>query len=98
MTALNAYSFIRRMKDELVHEGQFDPATMVASYTDEWDLPEGTKVVKIYERLFIPPEVTRMLQAAGFTVDNIFGGTAGYWSRRPLSLDEIEAMYVSRKR
>jgi 2-polyprenyl-3-methyl-5-hydroxy-6-metoxy-1,4-benzoquinol methylase len=97
MTTLNGYSIIRQMKDEHVLEGRFDPATMLASYQDEWDLPEGTRLMTIRERLFIPPEVTRMLREAGFAVDNVYGGTAGHWARRPLSLDEVEAMYVCRR-
>jgi SAM-dependent methyltransferase len=97
MTALNAYSIIRQMKDEHVLEGRFDPATMVASYQDEWELPDGLRIMTIYERLFIAPEVARMLREAGFHVDNIYGGTAGHWARRPLSLDEVEAMYVCRR-
>ena len=56
------------MSDEIVHEGRFDPATMTSSYEDEWELPEGPRVVQIYERLFIPPEVVRLLGGAGFRV------------------------------
>jgi 2-polyprenyl-3-methyl-5-hydroxy-6-metoxy-1,4-benzoquinol methylase len=98
VTCLNGYSVIRQMKDEYTADGRFNPATMVSHYMDEWDLPEGKKQVQIYERLFIAPEVVRMLSEAGFTVDAVYGGTAGYWSRRPLSLDEVEAMYVCRRR
>jgi 2-polyprenyl-3-methyl-5-hydroxy-6-metoxy-1,4-benzoquinol methylase len=97
MTALNGYQVIRQMKDEHVAAGRFDPATMVSNYEDEWDLPEGARVVKVYERLFIPPEMVRMLTQAGFVVDRVFGGTAGQWAQRPISLDEIEVMYVCRK-
>jgi hypothetical protein len=97
LTALNGYLPIRQMNDHHVREGRFDPATMVANYEDAFDLPEGQKVVQIYERLFIPPEVVRMLRQAGFRVDGVFGGTAGAWGQRPLSLDEMEAMYVCRK-
>lgn len=97
LTALNGYSVIRQLKDEFVHEGRFDTATMISNYVDEWDLPEGATLMTIHERLFIAPEVTRMLREAGFVVDNVFGGTAGHWSRRFLSLDEVEAMYVARK-
>lgn len=97
LTALNGYSIIRQMKDEMIQEGRFNPATMLANYQDEWTLPEGQKLMTIYERLFIAPEVARMLREAGFVVDNIWGGTAGYWGRRFLSLDETEAMYVCRK-
>lgn len=97
LTTLNGYATIRQMNDSIVHEGRFDPATMISRYEDEWELPEGTKIVQIYERLFIPPEVAKLLKQAGFRVDAIFGGTAGHWAQRPLSLDEVEAMYVCRK-
>jgi len=98
LTTLNGYSIIRQMKDEHAVEGRFDPATMYANYQDEWELPEGAKIMTIRERLFIAPELVRMLQEAGFVVDNVFGGTAGHWARRFLSLDEVEAMFVCRKR
>jgi 2-polyprenyl-3-methyl-5-hydroxy-6-metoxy-1,4-benzoquinol methylase len=98
MTALNGYSIIRQMKDEQISEGRFDPATMLANYVDEWDLPEGPTLMRLRERLFIPPEVVKMLKAAGFEVDNVYGGTAGHWGQRFLSLDEVEAMYICRKR
>ncbi len=98
LTALNAYQIIRQMNDQHVADGRFNPATMVANYEDQMDIPAGPVIVKIYERLFIPPEVKKMLEANGFIVDNIWGGTAGHWAQRPLSLDEIEAMYVCRKR
>ncbi len=98
LTALNGYSIIRQMKDEHIHDGRFDSATMLANYQDEWDLPEGPTIMTIRERLFIAPEVVRMLTSCGFVVDNVFGGTAGHWSRRFLSLDEVEAMFVCRKR
>jgi 2-polyprenyl-3-methyl-5-hydroxy-6-metoxy-1,4-benzoquinol methylase len=97
LTALNGYSIIRQMKDEMVLEGRFDPATMYANYQDQWDLPEGPRIMTVRERLFIAPEIVRMLQEAGFAVDNVFGGTAGHWARRFLSLDEVEAMFVCRK-
>ena len=85
------------MKDEMVLEGRFDPATMYANYQDQWDLPEGPRIMTVRERLFIAPEVVRMLQDSGFAVDNVFGGTAGHWARRFLSLDEVEAMFVCRR-
>lgn len=97
MTALNGYSVIRQMKDEHTAAGRFDPGTMLSAYVDEWDLPEGTRNVQIRERLFIPPEVVRMLKEAGLRCDHVYGGTAGHWAQRLLSLDEIEAMYVCRR-
>lgn len=98
LTGLNGYQIIRQMKDENVVQGSFDPATMIAHYRDEWDLPEGRREVNIRERLFIPPEVVAMLTRAGFEVRNVWGGTAGEWGERPVKLDEIEVMYVCRKR
>lgn len=97
LTALNGYQVIRQMKDEFVAAGRFDPATMVSNYEDQWDLPEGPRIVQVHERLFIPPEMVKLLAAAGLRCDRVFGGTAGNWGQRPLSLDEIEVMYVCRK-
>lgn len=98
MTALNGYASIRAMKDEDVEAGGFDPATMVSRYANTMELPEGPTTVHINERLFIPPEMTAMLYHAGFEVQHVWGGTAGDWGKRPLKLDEIEAMYVCQKR
>jgi SAM-dependent methyltransferase len=98
MTAMNAYAVIRQMNDQLIHEGRFNPATMTSNYEDDWQLPEGPTRMTIHERLFIAPEMVRMLREAGFVVDNVFGGTAGHWARRFLSLDEVEAMYVCRRK
>lgn len=97
LTALNGYRPIREMKDEHIRDGQFDPATMVSNYIDVMDLREGQRTVRIYERLFIPPEMVRLLRQAGFAVDAVWGGTAGHWGQRPVSFDDIEAMYVCRK-
>ncbi len=98
LTAMNAYATIRQMSDEQIAAGCFNPANMYSTYQDEWDLPGGMTVMNIHERLFTPPELVKLLSAAGFVVDNVFGGTAGHWARRFLSLDEVEAMYVCRKR
>jgi SAM-dependent methyltransferase len=97
LTALNGYATIRQMNDQHIAEGRFNPATMESNYLDEMDLPEGMRVIRIYERLFIAPEMVRLLESAGFRVENVFGGTAGHWARRFLSLDEVEAMYVCRR-
>jgi SAM-dependent methyltransferase len=98
LTALNGYAMIRRMTDEHVTAGAFDPTTMLAIYQDEWDLPEGKRAMAIRERLFIPPEMVAMLRHVGFDVEHVWGGTAGDWGERPVKLDEIEAMYWCRKR
>jgi ubiquinone/menaquinone biosynthesis C-methylase UbiE len=97
MTALNGYAVIRQMTDELVTEGRFDPASMLSIYEDEWELPEGKQTMQIRERLLIPPEMVAILRHVGFTVEAVWGGTAGEWGRRPVKLDEVEAMYVAVK-
>ena len=97
LTAMNGYAIIRQMTDKQVDEGRFDPATMLAVYQDEWDLPDGKRLMNIKERLLIPPELVAMLRHTGFTVDHVWGGTAGEWGPRPVKLDEIEAMFVCRK-
>ncbi len=97
MTCLNGYAIIRQMTDEVVERKQFDPATMVAYYQDEWDLPEGKRLMTIRERQFIPPEVVAMLSHVGFEVLNVWGGTAGEWRKEPVKLDEVEAMYFCRR-
>ena len=96
-TTMNGYAIIRQMTDEHVQAGAFDPATMLAAYDDEWDLPGGKRTMRIRERQFIPPEMVAMLRFVGFAVDHVWGGTAGAWGKRPLKLDEVEAMYVCHK-
>lgn len=97
MTAMNGYAVIRQMADEMVQAGRFDPANMLSIYEDEWELPEGKRTMQIRERLLIPPEMVALLRHVGFTVEAVWGGTAGEWGRRPVKLDEVEAMYVAIK-
>jgi len=97
LTALNGYAQIRQMTDDAVQSGAFDPSTMVACYEDTMALPEGEVTLNIRERQFIAPELVAMLHYVGFRVEHVWGGTAGEWGRRPLKLDEIEVMVVSRK-
>lgn len=98
MTCMNGYAIIRQMTDDHVQAGAFDPATMVAQYDDEWELPEGKRTMHIRERQFIPPEMVAMLRFVGFDVQAVWGGTAGNWGKRAIKLDEVEAMYVCVKR
>ena len=98
LTALNGYAPLRKMTMEHVMAGSFDPATMRSRYEDTWDLPSGETTMRIEERLFIAPEVAALLHRAGFRTERVLGGTAGHWGMRPLDLDEVEAMFVSRRR
>ena len=97
LTAMNGYSTIRRMTDQHVQQGVFDPATMVSQYVDTLNLTEGSRDFAIRERLLIPSEMVAMLRHVGFEVQHVWGGTAGEWGKRSLKLDEIEMMVVSQK-
>ncbi|RYG66614.1 class I SAM-dependent methyltransferase, partial [bacterium] len=98
LTMLNGYAPLRKLTMEHVMAGGFDPATMRSRYDDVWDLPTGETPIRIEERLFIAPEVAALLHRAGFRTERVLGGTAGHWALRPLDLDEIEAMFVCRRR
>ncbi|RYG75598.1 class I SAM-dependent methyltransferase [bacterium] len=98
LTMLNGYAPLRKLTMEHVMAGGFDPATMRSRYDDVWDLPTGETPIRIEERLFIAPEVAALLHRAGFRTERVLGGTAGHWGLRPLDLDEIEAMFVCRRR
>jgi hypothetical protein len=38
-----------------------------------------------------------LCRQAGFSVEHVWGGTAGDWGRRPVELDEMEIMAVLRR-
>ena len=42
-------------------------------------------------------ELIALLAQHGLAVEHAWGGTAGRWARRPLELEEIEAMVVARR-
>jgi len=98
LNALNGYRTIRNLTDEAIASKSFDPLTMISVGEHVWHLPEGTTKLNIRERLYTPPEVAAMLHHTGFKVLALYGGTAGEWGKRPLRLDEIEALFVCTKR
>jgi predicted transcriptional regulator YdeE len=97
LTTLNGIAKLRHVTQEDVESGRFDPVTMVENSDQEWDLPEGKKLVHVKEHYYVPSELTRLFEQLGFTVEHIWGGTAGNWGKRTLQLDEIEVMVVARK-
>lgn len=97
LTTLNSFAQIRKLAQEDVEQGRFDPVTMLEAADEEWDLPEGKKIVHVRERRYTPPELVALFQQTGFNVEHIWGGTAGRWGRRQLELDEVEIMVVARK-
>jgi cyclopropane fatty-acyl-phospholipid synthase-like methyltransferase len=97
LTALNALQSIRQFKDEDVTQKRFDPLTLIETSEVEWETPEGKRSVIVREKRHLPGDLKRLVQAAGFEVLDLWGGTAGNWGRRQLSLDDIEVMIVARK-
>jgi len=97
LTTLNGCRVIRKVTQEDVENGRFNPVTMVELDTVEWDTHEGKKSLLVRERVYVPTEIVMMLQQVGFEAENIWGGTAGNWGRRKINLDEMEFMVVARR-
>jgi SAM-dependent methyltransferase len=104
LTALNALRKIRAYSDEDVARGKFNNLTLceasllsaAVSHRADVVLPEEIASATVMEKGFTAMELTLMLQIAGFRVENVWGGTAGSWGKRPLLMDEIELMVVAR--
>jgi len=94
LTALSALSRVKRVTNEDIANGVFDPNTM--TFYEEIEAPDGTKV-PIRERVYVPTELYLMFKMAGFEVKAIWGGTAGRWGKRKVDMDDIETMVVAEK-
>jgi 2-polyprenyl-3-methyl-5-hydroxy-6-metoxy-1,4-benzoquinol methylase len=97
LTTLNGIAKLRHVTQDDVESGRFDPVTMVENSDQVWDLPEGKKLVHVKEHYYVPTELAWLFEQVGFTVEHIWGGTAGNWGKRKIQLDEIEVMVVARK-
>jgi SAM-dependent methyltransferase len=104
LTALNALRKIRAYSDKDVARGKFNNLTLceasllsaAVSHRADVVLPEEIASATVMEKGFTAMELTLMLQIAGLRVENVWGGTAGSWGKRPLLMDEIELMVVAR--
>ena len=97
MTVLNAARHIRMYSDQEVAEGRFDYLNLVETSRMTVQTPDGPTDIVLRERSYTPTELRRMLMQAGFSVEHIYGGTAGAWNRQTPSLDEFELMAIVRK-
>ena len=86
LTTLNGYRTIRRAGKETA----LDARTMVETWP-------GDDSGQLQGRHYIVPELVKIHEGAGLSVEHVWGGTAGHWARRPLDWDEIEVMFLSRK-
>ncbi len=97
LNVLNACRMIRNASDESVAAGHFDIVTLTEASDVASLLPDSGAAARLRERGYTAPEIHRMLIAAGFAVDGIYGGTAGDWALRPPKLDEYELMIFATK-
>lgn len=97
LTALNGLRMIRMYNDEDVAKGIFDPIGIVETHPMSNYLQDAPDDVYLREKGFVASELVLMLRTAGFHVQNIWGGTAGSWSRQMLKMDEMEIMILSKK-
>jgi 2-polyprenyl-3-methyl-5-hydroxy-6-metoxy-1,4-benzoquinol methylase len=97
LNALNGLKLIRQYSDEDVAAGVFDPYQITETHPMEFELEGRTESVMVKEKAYLPFEFAELVREAGFTVDHIWGGTAGRWARRPLELDEYEMMVLAHR-
>ncbi len=96
INALNVFR-VARMVGQDPEADTFDVMSQTTLNTMTFETPEGPVNVPCRERMYTPTEFTLMLRAASFTVEHLWGGTAGNWRRGPMELDEYELMAVARK-
>jgi len=96
LTALNALRPARMHGPDEVAEGRYDPLDLCERTTMTWESDGREQTVQVRERSFVGTELRLMCEVAGLRVDELWGGTAGEWGRRPLQLDEYEIMVVGR--
>ena len=98
LTALNGMAKIRQATRRDVERGEFDPMVQLETYSLEYETEGHKENITVRERGFVPSELRLMLEISGFSVGEVFGGTAGGWNREPVRLDEIEIMAISQRR
>lgn len=77
----------------VVDEGIFDPLTCRSHHITDYITPEGVHRREERYRVYAPTEMTRMLRAAGFVIDAVYGDYAGH----PLALDSYAFIALCRK-
>lgn len=97
INALNGWKMLREHTQEDVDARRFDPVEICETYVMEYATEEGTASVPVKEKGYLPGEFAELVRTVGFTVEHLWGGTAGNWGRRALQLDEFEMMVVARR-
>ncbi len=97
INALNVFR-VARMAGREAEADTFDVMSQTTLNKIVFETAESPVEILCRERMYTPTEFTLMLRAAGFTVEHIWGGTAGNWRRGPMELDEYELMAIARKK
>jgi len=95
LNVINGCRNLRAITDQDVAEGRYDLLSMIEVSEMEIKTKKGMQKINVRERGYTPPELKRILEAAGFHVNHIFGGTAGSWNRETPKLDEMELMAIA---
>jgi cyclopropane fatty-acyl-phospholipid synthase-like methyltransferase len=96
VNALNVFRVARNVGHDKEAD-TFDVMSQTTLNTMVFETPDGPVEIPCRERMYTPTEFTLMLRVAGFTVDHVWGGTAGNWRRAPMDLEEYELMAIARK-
>ena len=97
VNALNVFRVARKVgHDE--EADTFDVMSQTTLNTMVFETPKGPVRIPCRERMYTPTEFALMLRVAGFSVEHVWGGTAGNWRREPMDLDEYELMAVAQKK
>lgn len=82
----------------LRNDPHFDPVTSVVTDLNEVRDPRGRKAgFMVPVRCFTAREVTALLDAAGFKVVSIMGGTSGDYGTVPLLVDDAEVLVLAQR-
>jgi 2-polyprenyl-3-methyl-5-hydroxy-6-metoxy-1,4-benzoquinol methylase len=97
VNALNVFRVARKVGYDKEAD-TFDVMAQTTLNTMVFETTKGPVEIPCRERMYTPTEFRLMLRVAGFTIEHIWGGTAGNWRREPMDLDEYELMAVARKK
>ncbi len=97
LTALNGLLKIRQYSQKDIDKGLFDHLNIIELCEMELELPGLRKTITGREKGYVASELKLLFHFSGFGIENIYGGTAGNWGRRPLDIDEMEIMIIAKK-